>query len=167
MRLFLTRPDKKCVPQITHFFTLSYSYDYDPIAQALSEDSKRSPVRYSKTYKYSQPYMKARPNMDAKYSVSCIIFTVNYLGNFPNLKIFRETKLQIFAIVPLSAHQILREINFSVNWKRQSIILMILESHNIIMTDFTKNLSFRTHCGIMGIYSQSFLTKHSWKQCFS
>merc|ERR1712029_86843 len=44
------------------------SYDYDPIAQALSEDSKRSPVRYSKTYKYSQPYMKARPNMDAKYS---------------------------------------------------------------------------------------------------
>jgi len=46
------------------------SYDYDPIAQALSEDSKRSPVRYSKTYKYSQPYMKARPNMDAKYSKS-------------------------------------------------------------------------------------------------
>jgi len=44
------------------------SYDYDPIAQALSEDSKRSPVRYSKTYKYKQPYMKARPNMDAKYS---------------------------------------------------------------------------------------------------
>jgi len=46
------------------------SYDYDPIAQALSEDSKRSPVRYAKTYKYSQPYMKARPNMDAKYSKS-------------------------------------------------------------------------------------------------
>lgn len=44
------------------------SYDYDPVAQALSEGSKRSPVRYSKTYKYSQPYMKARPNMDAKYS---------------------------------------------------------------------------------------------------
>ena len=56
-------------------YCILYSSVENPITEALYPDrypdEKRGAVQ--KSYKYKQPYMRARPSLDAAYSVSLLI----------------------------------------------------------------------------------------------